>query len=39
MVDQGLTVRGSSAAELDRATREQLARYAKLFKEAGIKAE
>jgi tripartite-type tricarboxylate transporter receptor subunit TctC len=39
MRDQGLTVRGSSPAELDRATREQLARYAKLFKEAGIKAD
>ena len=39
MRDQGLTVRGSSPAELDRATRDQLARYGKLFKEAGIKAE
>ena len=39
MHDQGLTVRGSTPEELDRATREQLARYAKLFKEAGIKAE
>jgi tripartite-type tricarboxylate transporter receptor subunit TctC len=39
MRDQGLTVRGSSPAELDRATRDQLARYAKLFKEAGIKTE
>jgi tripartite-type tricarboxylate transporter receptor subunit TctC len=37
--DQGLTIRGSSPSELGAATREQLARYAKLFKEAGIKAE
>ena len=37
--DQGLTPRGSSPEELGRATREQLARYARLFKEAGIKAE
>jgi tripartite-type tricarboxylate transporter receptor subunit TctC len=37
--DQGLTVRGSTPDELAAATREQLARYAKLFKEAGIKAE
>jgi tripartite-type tricarboxylate transporter receptor subunit TctC len=36
---QGLTPRGSSAEELGNATREQLARYARLFKEAGIKAE
>ena len=37
--DQGLTPRGSSPEELGRATREQLARYARLFKEANIKAE
>jgi len=37
--DQGLTPRGTSPEELGRATREQLARYARLFKEAGIKAE
>ena len=37
--DQGLTVRGSSPEELGTATREQLARYARLFKEAGIHSE
>jgi tripartite-type tricarboxylate transporter receptor subunit TctC len=37
--DQGLTVRGSSPEELALATRDQLARYAKLMKDAGIKAE
>jgi tripartite-type tricarboxylate transporter receptor subunit TctC len=37
--DQGLTVRGSSPDELAAATREQLARYARLFREANIKAE
>ena len=37
--DQGLTIRGTSPEELGVATREQLARYARLFKEAGIKAE
>ena len=37
--DQGLTVRGTSPEDLAAATREQLARYARLFKEAGIKAE
>jgi tripartite-type tricarboxylate transporter receptor subunit TctC len=37
--DQGLTVRGSSPGELGQATREQLARYAKLMKDAGIKSE
>jgi tripartite-type tricarboxylate transporter receptor subunit TctC len=36
-VDQGLTIRGSSPEELALATREQLARYARLMKEAGIK--
>ena len=37
--DQGLTPRGTTPEELGIATREQLARYAKLMKEAGIKAE
>jgi tripartite-type tricarboxylate transporter receptor subunit TctC len=37
--DQGLTPRGSSPEELGQATRDQLGRYARLFKEAGIKAE
>jgi tripartite-type tricarboxylate transporter receptor subunit TctC len=36
---QGLTPRGSSPEELGKATRDQLARYGRLFKEAGIKAE
>jgi tripartite-type tricarboxylate transporter receptor subunit TctC len=38
-VDQGLTVRGTTPEELAAATREQLARYGKLFKDAGIKSE
>ena len=37
--DQGLTPRGTSPEELGQATREQLARYGRLFKEANIKAE
>ena len=37
--DQGLTVRGSSAEELRAMTRDQLAKYAKLIKEAGIRAD
>ena len=37
--DQGLTVRGSSPEELAAATREQLARYAQLFKATGIKSD
>ena len=37
--DQGLTIRGSSPEELAAATRDQLARYGRLFKEAGIKAD
>jgi tripartite-type tricarboxylate transporter receptor subunit TctC len=37
--DQGLTIRGTSPEELAAATREQLARYARLFKEANIRAE
>jgi tripartite-type tricarboxylate transporter receptor subunit TctC len=36
---QGLTPRGTSPEELARATREQLARYAQLIKDANIKAE
>jgi tripartite-type tricarboxylate transporter receptor subunit TctC len=36
---QGLTPRGSSPDELGNMTRDQLARYAKLIKDAGIKAE
>jgi len=39
LADQGLTPRGSSSDELGKATRAQLARYGKLFHEAGIKAE
>jgi tripartite-type tricarboxylate transporter receptor subunit TctC len=37
--DQGLTIRGTTPEELGAATRDQLARYGKLMKEAGIKAE
>jgi tripartite-type tricarboxylate transporter receptor subunit TctC len=37
--DQGLTIRGTTPEELRTATRDQLARYGRLFKEAGIKAE
>jgi tripartite-type tricarboxylate transporter receptor subunit TctC len=37
--DQGLTPRGSTPEELGQATRDQLARYRRLFKEASIKAE
>ena len=36
---QGFTLRGSTPEELGTATREQLAKYHKLMKEAGIKAE
>jgi tripartite-type tricarboxylate transporter receptor subunit TctC len=39
LIDQGLTPRGTSPPELATATREQLTRYAKVMKEAGIKAE
>ena len=39
LADQGLTPRGSTPEELAKATRAQLARYRKLFDEAGIKAE
>ena len=37
--DQGLTIRGTKPEELAVAMREQLARYAKLMKDAGIKSE
>jgi tripartite-type tricarboxylate transporter receptor subunit TctC len=37
--DQGLTIRGTTPEELRTATREQLAKYEKLMKEAGIRAE
>ena len=37
--DQGLTARGTTPEELAAATREQLARYARLFRDAGIKGE
>jgi tripartite-type tricarboxylate transporter receptor subunit TctC len=37
--DQGLTARGTTPEELAVATREQLARYARLFKEANIRAD
>jgi tripartite-type tricarboxylate transporter receptor subunit TctC len=39
LVDQGLTIRGSSAQELGVATRDQLARYARLIKESNITLE
>ena len=35
----GLTPRGSTAEDLDAQTRDQLARYGKLIKDAGIKAD
>ncbi|HLX25145.1 MAG TPA: tripartite tricarboxylate transporter substrate binding protein [Usitatibacter sp.] len=37
--NQGLTIRASTPEELGAATREQLAKYARLFKEANIKSE
>jgi tripartite-type tricarboxylate transporter receptor subunit TctC len=37
--DQGLTVRGTSAHELGIATREQLAKYARLIKQSNITVE
>ena len=37
--DQGLTIRGTTPEELGAATREQLARYGRLMREAGIKAD
>ncbi|HUP98188.1 MAG TPA: tripartite tricarboxylate transporter substrate binding protein [Usitatibacter sp.] len=39
LIDQGLTPRGTTPEELGSATREQLARYERLIREAGIKAE
>ena len=39
LIAQGLTPRGSSADELGRATKIQLAKYAALIKKNGIKAE
>jgi len=39
LVAQGFTVNATSPAELARFTREQLARYAALFKQAGIRAD
>jgi tripartite-type tricarboxylate transporter receptor subunit TctC len=39
LVDQGLTPRGTTPEELAIATRAQLARYAKLIREAGIKGD
>lgn len=39
LVAQGFTVMGSSPEELGRATRDQLARYGTLMKQAGIKAQ
>ena len=39
LVAQGFTVLASSPEELNRTTRDQLERYGKLFKQAGIKAD
>ena len=39
LVAQGFTVFASSPEELNRTTRDQLDRYGKLFKQAGIKAD
>jgi tripartite-type tricarboxylate transporter receptor subunit TctC len=39
LTQQGFTIQGSTPEQLGAATREQLARYQKLMKEAGIKAE
>ena len=39
LMQQGFTLRGSTPEELASATRDQLAKYQKLMKEAGIKAE
>jgi len=39
LVAQGFTVNATSPEELARFTREQLARYAALFKQAGIRAD
>jgi len=39
LLDQGLTVRGTSPQELGAATREQLAKYARLIKQSNITLE
>ena len=39
LTQQGFTIRGSTPEELGAATRDQLARYQKLMREANIKAE
>ncbi len=39
LIAQGFIIRASSPEELDRQTREQLERYAKLFKQAGIRVD
>jgi len=39
LVAQGFTLRGSSPEELGTATRAQLAKYQRVMKAAGIKAE
>ena len=39
LVGQGLTPRGSSPSELGAATKDQLAKYARLIRQAGITAE
>lgn len=39
LVAQGFIIRASSPEELRKATQDQLARYAKLFKEAGIRVD
>ena len=39
LIAQGLTVRGTSAQELGVATREQLAKYARLIKQSNITLE
>jgi tripartite-type tricarboxylate transporter receptor subunit TctC len=39
LTQQGFTLQGSTPEQLGSATRDQLARYQKLMKEAGIKAE
>lgn len=39
LIGQGLTIRGTSAPELGAATREQLAKYARLIKQSNITLE
>ena len=39
LIAQGLTPRGASPAELGTATKDQLAKYARLIKQVGITAE